>query len=208
MPEGHLLSPRLLDDINRVIRCWRWQSRPGGYAFQGSPPIGCLSFPIELDTSLDPDSDEWPQVYKLKIDEDGNVIDPDYENDETFEAIEVTNSLRAFGYQDTGDDEPGARGIATQLMGRCVIVEIQQRARRCKGTLAGALAKTDASVSVDNIVPTDGGQDPDPDNEGLTVYNRRNLSGTGGYEGVDNEVVYFEWNADAEQWEIYDMACK
>ena len=81
----------------------------------------------------------------------------------------------------------------------------------CTATLKGALAATDATATVDNVVPMGGGRSPlaDPEDmaEELTVTNPLNPSDTGGFAGADNTVCKILWDFVADSGDMFDAPC-
>jgi hypothetical protein len=130
---------------------------------------------------------------------------------EDAEEIEVNDNIlqttRAWG-SDHSVGEPGDCGWYTSVGGVNYIVSCRPLARRCCGILTEALADDAESVTVDTVTVVTPGRAPTTSpSEDMTVYNRLNINGHGGYAGEEGEVVYFEFNEETEQWEIYDMAC-
>lgn len=124
----------------------------------------------------------------------------------TFTVTDTVGDKRARGKDDVDSGAgDGAKGLVEVLAdGTKAIIEIQQQAKRCTCLLQGALTDSDASITVDNISPTDGGQTP---GASVTAYNQRNPSNTGGFEGDDNAVSKIEWDEDNDRWELYDVPC-
>ena len=68
---------------------------------------------------------------------------------------------------------------------------------RYEGQMQGALATSDSTKTVDNLVPIDGLGGL----SSVTAYNRH------GWESDDNAVVRIEWNQNQSRWEIYQVTC-
>jgi hypothetical protein len=125
----------------------------------------------------------------------------------------ILGDVRALGTvtKTGGTPSTGARGYAIiGPDGNYQIFNIQRVAKRCKCQLTAALTATTSSCTVDNITPTDGGQNPVLNTSAtytLTVYIQLNPSSSGGFAGADNTWCYIEWHEDDDKWYIYEMPC-
>lgn len=74
-----------------------------------------------------------------------------------------------------------------------------------EGLATAGFTDADATISVDNIRPIDGGpsclDDPTSTSETATVYNIT------GFAGDNNNIVYFRWNHYTQKLVLYDTAC-
>lgn len=191
------LNERDLARVGKAVRAYEDQTQRGHRPDNSIRLIPQESVAIELDDSIEPDGDN-PQAYRLTFDSDGAVEDPDYANDSTFEVVDVSNSMRALGYQDTAAGEPGARGLCVEVGGHWVIVQMQEQAKLCTCKLTAAKTGSDASFLVDTIVPIDGGQNPVANSTSATVtaYNVRACA------GADNADALIVWNETTDHWEV------
>ncbi|MFA5752626.1 MAG: hypothetical protein WC910_06125 [Bacteroidales bacterium] len=160
-------------------------------------------FPFMLKESLTPGGTATAYL----TEPDGTIID-----ESTPLVVTVTDTIgdkRAVGKDDRSAG--GAIGLAEVLAdGTVAIQNIHQQAKRCKCQIddAGGIEATDASINVDNVTPTDGGQSPVASSStDLTVYIQLNPSNSGGFTGADNTVCYIEWHEDDDKWYIYEMPC-
>lgn len=75
-------------------------------------------------------------------------------------------------------------------------------ALRCNATMAAAMAEVDATGTVNNVVPCDGGQSPvSGSSDTLTVANGMDRAADSG------GLAKIEWNPALSQWEFYDLEC-
>ena len=183
-----------------------WNANTSHYEFiwvEGISPTPCILY----DDVSPGDTDKY--AWQCKIDS-GSIV-----ADELLAKVQVSDGIlknaRAYGSNHSGyTTTTAARAwYSTGPDGKNHIVAINWLAKRCQASLAAALVSTGASVSVDGVIPIDGGQSPVASSSGtLTAYNRLNTSSSGGYEGVDNETCWIEWDEYNDKWWIYDMACK
>ena len=148
--------------------------------------------PFMLKTSLTPGgtADAYP------TEPDGTILNEAW-------YITVTDTIgdkRARGKDDVAEgDGPGALGLAEVLGdGTVAIVEIQQQTKRCSAALT-ADAGPGASVTVDTVVPLDGGQNPVNDSTSATIASCVMPAAD---RALDNAACIIEWNETADTWKI------
>jgi hypothetical protein len=117
-----------------------------------------------------------------------------------YDALQATLSGRA-----KSDTLVGSRGYAVYMpdSSHWEILQMWDQAKRCNARVAGAMAKTDLTHFVNNVVPTDSGWSPvSSPSQTISVAN------TMGWESDDGSECKIEWNTSAAQWELYQARCK
>ncbi|MFZ5829144.1 MAG: hypothetical protein ACOY3P_03615 [Planctomycetota bacterium] len=142
------------------------------------------------------------EAYLLRWDDtEGEYVED--ENTE-FEVLDSEQRRHGIGLDDcTGDMQP-SDGWAVQAMDRDAweIVGLKERARLLLGTLAGAMATTDGTRTVDNLKSIDGGLLPvGSSGDTLTVYN------WAAGEGDNDTNFWIGWNQANERWEFIQGPC-
>ncbi len=131
--------------------------------------------------------------------------DSDYDTETTdYEEVTFTvwDAARRHEQYAVPTDVVGAYGYAKWMpdSSRWEIIEKQACARSCEATLVGALEETDDSISVDNVVPIDGGFSPVfQSTDTLTVQNRYS------WEGDDGGNAEIYWNGSV--WKFRQVEC-
>jgi hypothetical protein len=108
----------------------------------------------------------------------------------------MMNCLRALGYDDTADDQPGARGFIDSTG---AVVSIQQQAKMCY--CQAKISSGNTLAEVDNVVPMDGGQSP-------VTSSTETLSVSSGFTTNNDAYGIIVWDETADVWRPIDFPCK
>ncbi|MGA2032860.1 MAG: hypothetical protein ABSG68_11420 [Thermoguttaceae bacterium] len=110
----------------------------------------------------------------------------------------------AFSGRAHGSGVVGSRGHCVWMADtqHFEILDIWTQSRRCNALLAAAMAYTDTTATVNNVIPIDGGWSPVANSAtAITVAN------TMGWKADNAAKCKIEWNTSAAQWELYQVAC-